>query len=267
MYVLVCESMHVCAFVQPLLPSPAISRAHRRTLLHYHSDTGLPLLDLLQCPGSVNMARVCDSASHMFLPLLVGGLCADAGERLTTAAGLLERLERSCRLQFQWEQCSSTASLYSAVSPREALALETALVENRSVVHLSSSCIVDISAAAAACAGLAQELVLPAASDTLLLRRVLRDTVRTDASPIPAWQRLCNAQEWLQCPPWQNALLETRSPTADAHLFRKLTIRPGSLCSVQIQHAFKTDPCVSPCVCRYIYALTLRQILRTCCSM
>ena len=208
-----------------------------------YPDTGLPLLELLQCPGSVNMARLHAKCSELLLPLLISGLCADASVRISTATALLLRLEQSCQMQFRWEQFSSVSSAFLPLPPYESLTLENALIENRNVAHLSSSLTVDITAAAVSHAGLAQEIALPGAMESsLLIRRVLRDSVRTDATPIPAWQHMSNAEEWMMCPPWQTARLESPAATADAHLFRKLTIKPGSLCPVQIPHVFKTDP-------------------------
>ena len=189
------------------------------------------------------MARLHSACSHLLLPLLIGGLCADASARVTSASALLHRLQDVCNFQFRWEQCSSVSSAFLPLTPYESLTLESALVENRNVVHLSSGVTIDITAAAETCAGLAQEITLSAAcAAPLLMRRVLRDNVRTDATPIPAWQHISNHQEWMQCPPWQSALLESSPTAAHAHLFRKLTIRPGSLCPVQIPHTFKTDP-------------------------
>jgi hypothetical protein len=189
------------------------------------------------------MARLHATCSELLLPLLIGGLCADASVRISTASSLLLRLEQSCQMQFRWEQFSSVSLEFLPLTPYESLTLENALVENRNLAHLSSGITVDITAAAASYAGLAQEIALPGAlSSSLLIRRVLRDNIRTDATPIPAWQHISNTQEWMLCPPWQTAQLESPGAVADAHLFRKLTNRPGSLCPVQIPHAFKTDP-------------------------
>jgi hypothetical protein len=212
-------------------------------ILHSYSDTSLPLLDLLQCPGSVNMARLQTSCSELLLPLLIGGLCADASARITTATGLLHRLEQTQRALFQWEQCSSASTAFVPLPPYESITLENALVENRNVVHISSSMTVDITAVANACAGLAHDIAPASCPSSFALRRVLRDSVRCGAAaPIPAWQHISNSREWLQCPPWQCAQLESLASGADVRLFRKLTLRPGSLCPAQVPHLFKADP-------------------------
>ena len=72
--------------------------------------------------------------------------------------------------------------------------------------------------------------------------RLKRKTDAVTGRVSKLWQHLVNNQEWMQCPPWQNAALPAHPPAIDAHLFRMLTLRPGSLCPVQIPHEFKTDP-------------------------
>ena len=72
--------------------------------------------------------------------------------------------------------------------------------------------------------------------------RLKRKTDAVTGRVSKLWQHLVNNQEWMQCPPWQNAALSAHPPAIDAHLFRMLTLRPGSLCPVQIPHEFKTDP-------------------------
>ena len=187
------------------------------------------------------MARVHASASELLLPLIAGGLCADSNTRITSAAALLQRLEQEQRAQFQWEQFDGTS--FSSMSPDQSFVLETAFLENRNVVNLSSGHIFDITSATALYSGLSLDISLPASvSPPLCVRRVLRVSMRTAANPIPVWQHLVNNQEWMQCPPWQNAALSAHPPAIDAHLFRMLTLRPGSLCPVQIPHEFKTDP-------------------------
>lgn len=189
------------------------------------------------------MACLHSSCSELFLPLLMGGLCADAGARISSAVVLLQRLEQSLNLQFQWEQYSSSSSAFESLPPYESIILENAFVENRNVSHINGNIALDITAAATTCTGLAQEIAPASFSTSLSLRRVLRDHVRCrNVTPIPVWQHISNSQEWLQCQPWQCAQFQIRSDSADVRLFRKLTIRPGSLCDVQIPHPFKSDP-------------------------
>jgi hypothetical protein len=187
------------------------------------------------------MARVHASASELLLPLIAGGLCADSNTRITSASALLQRLDQVRRAQFQWELFDGTS--FASMSPDQSFVLETAFLENRNAVNVSCGQVFDITSTAASYSGLSLQ-ILPSASVALPLcvRRVLRASMRTAANPIPVWQHLLNNQEWMQCPPWQNAALSAHPPAIDAHLFRTLTLRPGSLCSVQISHEFKTDP-------------------------
>jgi hypothetical protein len=187
------------------------------------------------------MARVHACASELLLPLIAGGLCADSNTRIISASALLQRLEQVRRAQSQWEQFDGTC--FASMSPDQSFVIETAFLENQNVVNVSSGHIFDITSTAALYSGLSLQ-ISPSASvaPPLCIRRVLRASMRTAANPIPVWQHLLNNQEWKQCPPWQNAALSVRPPAIDAHLFRMLTLRPGSLCPVQIPHEFKTDP-------------------------
>ncbi len=189
------------------------------------------------------MARLHSACSEPFLPLLMGGLCADGSARISSAAVLLQRLEQSLNLQFQWQQYSSLSSAFVSLPPYESIILENALVENRNVVHINGNITLDITAAATTCTGLAHDIAPASSSASPSLRRVLRDHVRCgNVTPIHVWQHISDSQEWRQCQPWQCAQFQIQSDSADARLFRKLTIRPGSLCDVQIPHPFKTDP-------------------------
>jgi hypothetical protein len=67
---------------------------------------------------------------------------------------------------------------------------------------------------------------------------------------IPIWQRLVDGKKWLQCSPAVFAKLEIdkKNPSAvpDPKLYRRVILQPGSIGSVQLPLAMKSEPYCEP---------------------
>jgi serine/threonine protein kinase/ribosomal protein L13E len=223
-------------------------------LVIYEMDTGLSLQQLMTAPGAIKLEELLTKTSRALLPLLASVLAVpDAASRCKSAAELLQKLDASVDPLYIWEEHDVTTNKYVAVHPAASVALEEAFSANQPHTMLPLQPPLDLNFDLKAL--LSSATALGSATERRsgakrAIRRLLKPSALTSSCDIPAWQQLVDGREWLQCSPAACAKLEIdmKNPSAvpDSKLYRRITLQPGSIGSVQLPLAMKSEPYCEP---------------------
>jgi serine/threonine protein kinase/ribosomal protein L13E len=219
-------------------------------LVIYEMDTGLSLQQLMTAPGAIKLQELLTKTSRELLPLLASVLAVpDAASRCKSAAELLQKLDASVDPLYIWEEYDLAANKYVAVHPAASFVLEQAFSDNEPLAQLPLQPPLDLAfdikalLSSATALGSATER---RSGDKREIRRLLKPSALTNSCDIPVWQQLVDGKEWLQCSPAACAKLEIdmKNPSAvpDSKLYRRVVLQPGSIGSVQLPLAMKSEP-------------------------
>jgi serine/threonine protein kinase len=194
-------------------------------------DTGMPLQQLMQGLGSVNINALLIHASSDFLPMLHSVLIGNDASRRRSARDLLRHLEFCVESIFEWQ--AFDGSEFLAVSAAAAFVLENAFTAGSSTATLQLppplDLEFDIRAVCDKADGLGTQTHALSGGHPCAIRRMLKQSVNS----IPVWQQLNSGTYWRQCSPQLCAKLEFESQVMQranvvAHS-RRLLIQPDSL--------------------------------------
>jgi serine/threonine protein kinase len=223
-------------------------------LVIYEMDTGLTLQQLMTAPGAIKVDDLLRKTSPELLPLLASVLAVpDAALRCKSAAELLQKLDASIDPLYIWEEYDVTASKYACMHPAASFVLERAFSENEPLAQLPLQppldLVFDIKALLSSATALGSATGRRSGTKRAI-RRLLKPSALTSSCDIPVWQQLVDAKEWLQCSPALCAKLEIdmKNPSAvpDSKLYRRVVLQPGSIGSVQLPLAMKSEPYCEP---------------------
>jgi serine/threonine protein kinase len=230
-------------------------------------DTGLTLQQLMTAPGAVKRDELLTKTSTQLLPLLCAVLAApDAASRCcNSAAELLQKLDSSVDPLFIWERYDDSVQAYVHVHPASSVALEEAFSANQPHTMLPLQPPLDFQFDIQAL------LVSPTALGSQTerksgkkcpIRRILKPSALTSSAKIPIWQQLVDGKEWLQCGPALSAKLDidAKNPSTglDAAVYRHVMLESSSIGRVQLPHAMKSEPYLTPAAADDISILSNR---------
>jgi serine/threonine protein kinase len=223
-------------------------------LVIYEMDTGLSLQQLMTAPGAIKLEELLTKTSRELLPLLASVLAVpDAASRCKSAAELLQKLDASVDPLYIWEEHDVATGKYVAMHPAASVALEEAFSANQPHTMLPLQPPLDLNFDIKAL--LSSATALGSATERRsgakrAIRRLLKPSALTSSCDVPVWQQLVDRKEWLQCSPAACAKLEIdmKNPSAvpDSNLYRRVVLQPGSIGSVQLPLAMKSEPYCEP---------------------
>jgi serine/threonine protein kinase len=213
-------------------------------------DTGLTVQQLMTAPGAVKVEEVLTKVSSELLPLLCSVLAvSDFASRCKSAAELLRKFDASIDPLFQWQLFDASAQKFVPVHPAASFALEEAFVANQKHTMLPLQPPLDLNFDIQALLESATALGMQTERQSgtrRSIRRLLKPSVLTSSSGIPVWQELFQGKEWMQCSPALSAKLESsmNNPHAvpNPTKYRRILLQPGSIGSLQLPLAMKSQP-------------------------
>jgi serine/threonine protein kinase len=223
-------------------------------LVIYEMDTGLSLQQLMTAPGAIKLEELLTKTSRELLPLLASVLAVpDAASRCKSAAELLQKLDASVDPLYIWEEYAVATGKYVAMHPAASFVLEQAFSDNEPLAQLPLQppldLVFDIKSLLSSATALGSATERRSGAK-LAIRRLLKLSALTSSCDVPVWQQLVDGKEWLQCSPAACAKLEIdmKNPKAvsDSNLYRRVVLQPGSIGSMQLPLAMKSEPYCEP---------------------
>jgi serine/threonine protein kinase len=224
-------------------------------LLIFEMDTGLPLQQLMTAPGAVKLEMLLTKASPVLMPLLCSVLAApNAASRCNSAAELLRKFDASIEPLYIWQRHDNTTNKFLTVHPASSFALEEAFAAEEPWTQLPLQppldLIFDIKALLSSSTALGYQTGRNKSGVKCAIRRLLKSSALTSSADIPTWQELVEGKEWLQCSPALCAKLQIASNNPnvafDATKYRHVVLQPGSIGSMQLPFAMKSEPYCEP---------------------
>jgi serine/threonine protein kinase len=216
-------------------------------------DTGIPIQQLMNGPGSVIVDVMLTKCSPELLPLLCSVLDAPFSSRCNSASALLRMLQTSVDPMFIWQRFDVASLHYISVHPAAFVKLENAFLAMQPHVTLSLQAPLDLNFDIEALLSSPTALGLQTERSSgrkCHIRRVLKSTVLTSKSSINIWQELLDGREWRQCSPALCAKLDIDSinPNAsiDSARFRMISLQSNALDYIEMPHPLKNEPYLVP---------------------
>jgi serine/threonine protein kinase len=228
-------------------------------------DTGLTLQQLMTAPGAVNMDEMLTKASVHLLPLLFSVFFPGPSSRGSSAKDLLRILDDSLNPLFEWTFFETSTNNFVPVHPAVAFVLEECFASCQQRTSLSLKPPLDLNFDISPVLKSATAMGIQTQRSTgsvVVIRRTLKSSVLTSGTPIPVWQELIGAREWLQCDPSTCAKLDiddrNTSASPDPSRFRRVILQPSSIDNVQIPHPLKSEPYLHSAQAADIACMTAR---------
>lgn len=238
-------------------------------LVIFEMDTGLTLQQFMTAPGAVNINEMLATASAQLLPLLCSIFASDPSSRCSSAEELLQILDASIDPLFEWQFFDKSTNAFTPVHPAAAFVLEKCFSSCQPQTSLSLKPPLDLNfdiqpllKSAMALEKLGEQ-TQRSTGIKVPIRRILKTSALTSGAAIPVWQELIDAMEWRQCDPATCARLEIdsqkRNTSPDPARFRRITLQPGSLDSVQMSgFSLRSEPYLAPAQASDVAAMTAR---------
>lgn len=218
-------------------------------------DSGLPLQQLMQGPGSVSMNELFVNASQELLPLLHSVLSGSSSSRRISARDLLRHLDMCIQPIFEWQIFNGAS--FVPTSAAASFFLESAFISCTTKQTLQLPPPLDLSfdihdiCFRSDGTGTLTQVTSPA--NTRTIRRIITPRVLQNGLGIPVWQQLVNGKGWLQHSPYQCAKLERAFQqfgsidTAGLSVVsRRVVLQKHALDTVMIPFPLKSEPyCVT----------------------